>query len=63
MAEGFRAAERALLVELDFGDGELGDRLAELKALATSAGAEVAGVVTARRSRPDAALFAGRGKD
>ncbi|TMH37030.1 MAG: GTPase HflX [Betaproteobacteria bacterium] len=62
MAEGFRAAERALLVELDFGDGELGDRLAELKALATSAGAEVAGVVTARRSRPDAALFAGRGK-
>ena len=62
MRESFAGTDRALLVELDFGDGELGARLAELRALAISAGAEVAGVVTARRSRPDAALFAGRGK-
>jgi GTP-binding protein HflX len=54
--------DRALLVELDFGDGEPAERLAELKALARSAGAEIAGIVTARRARPDAALYAGRGK-
>jgi GTPase len=54
--------DRALLVELDFGEGAPGERLAELKALASSAGAEIADVVTARRARPDAALYAGRGK-
>lgn len=54
--------DRALLVELDFGDGAPAERLAELKALARSAGAEIADVVTARRVRPDAALYAGRGK-
>jgi GTP-binding protein HflX len=54
--------DRALLVELDFGDGEPAERLAELKALTRSAGAEIADVVTARRARPDAALYAGRGK-
>src|SRR5215831_5559240 len=62
MPERPRAVDRALLVELDFGDGEVGERLAELKALAISAGAEVASVMTARRRKPDAALFAGRGK-
>jgi len=60
--ENFRAPERAVLVELDFGDGDTSQRLAELKALALSAGAEVASAVTARRAKPDAALFAGRGK-
>ncbi len=54
--------DRALLVELDFGEGEPAERLAELKALTRSAGAEIADVVTARRARPDAALYAGRGK-
>ena len=54
--------DRALLVELDFGDGEQSDRLAELHALAASAGAQVVGVVTAKRKKPDPALFAGRGK-
>ena len=51
-----------MLVELDLGDGEPAERLAELKALARSAGAEVADIITARRNAPDAALFAGRGK-
>jgi len=51
-----------LLVEVDLGDGEPAERLAELKALARSAGAEVADVITTRRAAPDAALFAGRGK-
>jgi GTP-binding protein HflX len=60
--ESFRAPDRAVLVELDFGDGDASQRLTELKALALSAGAEVASAVTARRGKPDAALFAGRGK-
>ena len=54
--------DRALLVEIDLGAGEPGARLAELKDLTSSAGAEVADIVTARRARPDPALFAGRGK-
>ena len=54
--------DRALLVEVDLGAGEAEARLAELKDLAASAGAEVADIVTARRARPDPALFAGRGK-
>ena len=54
--------DRALLVELDLGDGAPAERLAELKALTRSAGAEIVDIVTARRKRPDAALYAGRGK-
>ncbi|MDH5287344.1 MAG: GTPase HflX [Betaproteobacteria bacterium] len=52
----------ALLVELDLGEGRVSDRLAELAALAASAGATVAGTVTGRRQRPDSATFAGKGK-
>ena len=62
MFERPTAGDRALLVELDFGDGEPAERVVELKALARSAGAEIADIVTARRTRPDAGLFAGRGK-
>jgi GTP-binding protein HflX len=62
MLERPDAGDRALLVEVDLGEGELAERLSELKALARSAGAKVADVVTARRAAPDAALFAGRGK-
>src|SRR5438874_10027964 len=54
--------DRALLVEIDFGDGDLPERLDELKALALSAGATVTEVITARRAKPDPALFAGSGK-
>jgi len=56
------ARDRALLVELDFGEGGSAERLAELKALTRSAGADIVDVVTARRAKPDPALFAGRGK-
>ena len=62
MFERPAGGDRALLVALDFGEGAPAERLAELKALARSAGAEIADVVTARRARPDAALYAGRGK-
>jgi GTPase len=55
-------AQRALLVELDLGDGQVEARLAELAELAASAGAKVVGRVTGRRRRPDAATFAGKGK-
>jgi GTP-binding protein HflX len=53
---------RALLVELDLGEGRVDERLAELAQLAASAGASVVGRVTGRRNRPDPATFAGRGK-
>ena len=62
MFERPAGGDRALLVELDLGEGEPAERLAELKALARSAGAEIADIVTARRARPDAALYAGSGK-
>ncbi|MCC7328143.1 MAG: GTPase HflX [Burkholderiales bacterium] len=62
MFERPTGGDRALLVELDFGAGDLQHRLAELTALAESAGAQVVGTLTGRRARPDAAFFAGRGK-
>jgi GTP-binding protein HflX len=54
--------DRALLVLLDLGDGGLDERVAELDALAVSAGATITGTVTGRRPRPDPAMFAGKGK-
>jgi len=62
MFERPTGGDRAVLVCLDLGDGEPGERLGELDALAASAGATVVGRVTGRRKRPDAALFAGKGK-
>ena len=53
---------RALIVALDFGDADPDYRVAEIKALASSAGALVVGVVRGPRKRPDPALFAGKGK-
>ena len=55
-------SRRALLVELDLGEGQVDERVSELAQLATSAGATVVGTVTGRRHRPDAATFAGSGK-
>jgi GTP-binding protein HflX len=62
MFERPTGGDRALLVALDFGDGDHEYRLQELTALAESAGAVVVGTVAGRRARPDAALFAGKGK-
>jgi GTP-binding protein HflX len=56
------ASEGAVLVTLDFGRDDRAASRAELEALATSAGARVLAVVEGRRSRPDPALFAGKGK-
>src|SRR5690349_3915744 len=54
--------DRALLVALALGRGDRDDRMVEIEALAASAGAQVVAEVRGRRDRPDAALFAGRGK-
>ncbi|MEO8305852.1 MAG: GTPase HflX [Betaproteobacteria bacterium] len=62
MFERPQGGDRALLVALDFGDADPAERMAELDALAVSAGATVLGTVTGRRQRPDAATFAGKGK-
>ncbi len=53
---------RALIVALDFGQADPDYRVAEIKALAESAGALVVAVVRGKRKRPDPALFAGKGK-
>jgi GTP-binding protein HflX len=62
MFERPQGGDRALLVALDFGDADPAERMAELEALAVSAGATVVGAVTGRRQRPDAATYAGKGK-
>ena len=62
MFERPATGDRALIVALDFGRERHDDRLHEISALATSAGATVVGSVGGRRARPDPALFAGSGK-
>lgn len=56
------SGDAAILVSLDFGDTDYEESLEELRRLAESAGVSVRGVVRGKRSRPDAALFAGSGK-
>jgi len=53
---------RALIVALDFGNADPEYRVAEITALAESAGALVVAVVRGPRKRPDPATFAGKGK-
>jgi GTP-binding protein HflX len=54
--------DRAVLVCLDLGTPDYEEDIAECVELVNSAGVTVAEVVKARRHRPDAAMFAGRGK-
>ena len=54
--------ERVILLALDFNDIDYEDSVAELRLLAQGAGLEIVGEVQGKRSRPDAALFAGSGK-
>ncbi len=62
MLERHPGGERAIIVQLDFGEGETEDRLEEVRLLVESAGADVCAVVTGRRQSPDAATYAGKGK-
>ncbi|TDR77769.1 ribosome rescue GTPase HflX [Paludibacterium purpuratum] len=56
------AGDKAVLVCLDFGTPDFAEDVAECVELVGSAGVAVADTVTAKRQRPDAALFAGKGK-
>ncbi len=56
------SGNRAVLVQVDFGQGGIEERLAEVSLLAGSAGAVVVGVIQGRRQAPDPALFVGKGK-
>ena len=62
MFERPASGESAVLVQLDFGEGDFDERLAEFRLLLSSAGAQAVGVVTGRRAAPDPARFAGKGK-
>ena len=53
---------RAILVSLDIGLKDDGERAAEAARLVDSAGAKVMEVIRGRRDRPDAKTFAGSGK-
>lgn len=52
----------AVLVALDFGDDDYAESLTELQLLVSSAGVTTKDVVQGKRDRPDAALYAGKGK-
>ena len=62
MFERPASGEKAVLVQLDFGEGDFAERLSEFNLLVGSAGARALAVVAGKRSRPDPALFAGKGK-
>lgn len=62
MFERYSGRERALVVQLDFGENSIADRLEEVRLLVKSAGAEVCAVVEGKRKYPDSATFAGKGK-
>ncbi|HEY7656928.1 MAG TPA: ribosome rescue GTPase HflX [Burkholderiales bacterium] len=52
----------AVLVSLDFGEAGYAEGVQEISDLAASAGVHARAVVGGRRTRPDPALFAGKGK-
>ncbi|MDR3158561.1 MAG: GTPase HflX [Zoogloeaceae bacterium] len=54
--------DRAVLVQLDFGEADIAERLEELRLLTQSAGGTVCAEVSGRRQSPDARTFAGKGK-
>jgi len=62
MIERPGSGDAAILVSLDFGGADYEESLEELQRLTESAGVAILGLVRGKRSRPDAALFAGSGK-
>ncbi len=62
MLERPATGENAVLVQLDFGEGDVDERLEECRLLLRSAGAMDLAVVRGKRGSPDPALFAGKGK-
>ncbi|MBK7417064.1 MAG: GTPase HflX [Dechloromonas sp.] len=62
MNERPTAGERAVIVQLDFGQPDLEDQLEEVRLLTESAGADVVAEVGGRRHSPDPKTYAGKGK-
>lgn len=62
MIERPTAGERAVVVQLDFGQSDLEDQLEEVRLLAESAGGVVVSEVFGKRQNPDPKTFAGKGK-
>jgi GTP-binding protein HflX len=62
MIERPAAGERAVIVQIDFGQPDLADQLEEVRLLAESAGGIVVAEVGGRRHSPDPKTFAGKGK-
>lgn len=56
------SGETAVLVQLDLGEGDYGERLSEFQLLVSSAGVKALETMRGRRQSPDAATFAGKGK-
>lgn len=62
MFERPAAGECAVIVQLDFGRGDVHEEIEEVRLLAESAGARIADIVHGRRASPDPATYAGKGK-
>ena len=62
MNERPAAGERAVIVQLDFGQLDIEDQLEEVRLLAESAGGTVVAEVRGRRQAPDPKTYAGKGK-
>jgi GTP-binding protein HflX len=62
MIERPAAGERAVIVQLDFGQSDLEDQLEEVRLLAESAGGLVTAEVRGPRHSPDPKTYAGKGK-
>lgn len=62
MHERPASGERAVVVQLDFGQTDIEEQLEELRLLTESAGGQVVAEVRGRRSSPDPRIFAGKGK-
>ena len=62
MIERPAAGERAVIVQLDFGQADLEDQLEEVRLLAESAGGDVVAEVRGPRHSPDPKTYAGKGK-
>lgn len=62
MLERPAAGERAVIVQLDFGQKDIPEQLEEVRLLAESAGAAICSEVYGPRRSPDAATYAGKGK-
>lgn len=62
MLERPAAGERAVIVQLDFGQLDVEDQIEEVRLLTESAGGLVVAEVNGRRQSPDPKTFAGKGK-